>query len=189
MRLWTGRLGSRSLHGRIAHRFSRSESRQRVLAYRQGLPGSVERKNGWQLAEYAGGRHAGRGAAVAGGPPAHSSTRPAPAPTRTIFAQSVSSPRRTSSGGSAPQTRYTVGSRGLPPGTGAVGARDVPGAAAHHPIADNGAVRGNVGPIVDAAAVAGGDDIVFNSLDFSFPDTAAMKERAREAVMEDLKWR
>ena len=34
--------------------FSRSESRQRVLAYLQGLLGSVERKNGWQLAEYAG---------------------------------------------------------------------------------------------------------------------------------------
>ncbi len=51
---WIGRLGSRSLHGRIAHRFSRSESRQRVLAYLQGLLGSVERKNGWQLAEYAG---------------------------------------------------------------------------------------------------------------------------------------
>ena len=44
----------RALHGRIAHRFSRSESRQRVLAYLQGLLGSVERKNGWQLAEYAG---------------------------------------------------------------------------------------------------------------------------------------
>ena len=40
--------------GRIDHRFSRSESRQRVLAYLQGLLGSVERKNGWQLAEYAG---------------------------------------------------------------------------------------------------------------------------------------
>ena len=46
--------GLQELHGRIAHRFSRSESRQRVLAYLQGLLGSVERKNGWQLAEYAG---------------------------------------------------------------------------------------------------------------------------------------
>ena len=46
--------GLQALHGRIASRFSRSESRQRVLAYRQGLLGSVERKNGWQLAEYAG---------------------------------------------------------------------------------------------------------------------------------------
>ena len=46
--------GLQELHGRIAHRFSRSESRQRVLAYLQGLLGAVERKNGWQLAEYAG---------------------------------------------------------------------------------------------------------------------------------------
>ena len=46
--------GLQELHARIAHRFSRSESRQRVLAYLQGLLGSVERKNGWQLAEYAG---------------------------------------------------------------------------------------------------------------------------------------
>ena len=47
-------VGLQELHGRIARRFSRSESRQRVLAYLQGLLGSVERKNGWQLAEYAG---------------------------------------------------------------------------------------------------------------------------------------
>ena len=46
--------GLQALHGRIASRFRRSESRQRVLAYLQGLLGSVERKNGWQLAEYAG---------------------------------------------------------------------------------------------------------------------------------------
>ena len=46
--------GLQALHGRIAHRFSRSESRQRALAYLKGLLGSVERKNGWQLAEYAG---------------------------------------------------------------------------------------------------------------------------------------
>ena len=46
--------GLQELHARISHRFSRSESRQRVLAYLQGLLGSVERKNGWQLAEYAG---------------------------------------------------------------------------------------------------------------------------------------
>ena len=46
--------GLEALHGRIASRFSRSESRQRVLAYLKGLLGSVERKNGWQLAEYAG---------------------------------------------------------------------------------------------------------------------------------------
>lgn len=42
------------LCGRLARRFSRSECRQRVLAYPQGLSGSVDRKNGWQLAEYAG---------------------------------------------------------------------------------------------------------------------------------------
>ena len=47
-------VGLQALHGRIASRFSRSESRQRALAYLQGLLGSVERKNGWQLAEYAG---------------------------------------------------------------------------------------------------------------------------------------
>ena len=46
--------GLQALHARIALRFSRSESRQRVLAYLKGLLGSVERKNGWQLAEYAG---------------------------------------------------------------------------------------------------------------------------------------
>ena len=46
--------GLQALHERISYRFSRSESRQRVLAYLQGLLGSVERKNGWQLAEYAG---------------------------------------------------------------------------------------------------------------------------------------
>lgn len=46
--------GLQELHARIVHRFSRSEYRQRVLAYLQGLLGSVERKNAWQLAEYAG---------------------------------------------------------------------------------------------------------------------------------------
>ena len=38
--------GFQALHARIALRFNRSESRQRVLAYLQGLLGSVERKNG-----------------------------------------------------------------------------------------------------------------------------------------------
>ena len=37
--------GLQELHARIVHRFSRSEYRQRVLAYLQGLLGSVERKN------------------------------------------------------------------------------------------------------------------------------------------------
>src|SRR5207248_1130580 len=35
-------------------RFARSESRQRALAYLRGLLSGVERKNGWQLAEFAG---------------------------------------------------------------------------------------------------------------------------------------
>jgi SRSO17 transposase len=39
---------------RIETRFSRSEPRQRAVAYLQGLLSSVERKNGWQLAEQAG---------------------------------------------------------------------------------------------------------------------------------------
>ena len=44
----------RALHERIAGRFRRPEAHQRTLAYLQGLLGPVERKNGWQLAEYAG---------------------------------------------------------------------------------------------------------------------------------------
>src|SRR5215208_652067 len=39
------------LHGRIAHRFARSEARERVRRYLRGLLGRAERKNGWQLAE------------------------------------------------------------------------------------------------------------------------------------------
>ena len=46
--------GLQALHERIADRFGRREPRRRALAYLQGLLGSVERKNGWQLAEYAG---------------------------------------------------------------------------------------------------------------------------------------
>ena len=46
--------GLQALHRRIAGRFGRREPRQRALAYLKGLLGSVERKNGWQLAEYAG---------------------------------------------------------------------------------------------------------------------------------------
>src|SRR5215831_14409646 len=41
------------LHARIASRFARAEPRRRVLRYLQGLLSSVERKNGWQLAEHA----------------------------------------------------------------------------------------------------------------------------------------
>ena len=39
---------------RTAHRFARSEPRQRALAYLPGLLRLVERKNDWQLAECAG---------------------------------------------------------------------------------------------------------------------------------------
>ena len=39
------------LHGRIAHRFARSEARERVKRYLLGLLGRIERKNGWQMAE------------------------------------------------------------------------------------------------------------------------------------------
>jgi len=46
--------GLEALHARIANHFARTEPRQRVLAYLQGLLSSVERKNGWQLAEQAG---------------------------------------------------------------------------------------------------------------------------------------
>src|SRR6266446_6167189 len=42
------------LHARIAHHFARPEPRRRALAYLKGIVSSVERKNGWQLAEHAG---------------------------------------------------------------------------------------------------------------------------------------
>jgi SRSO17 transposase len=41
---------------RIAPRFGRVERRRRARAYLQGLPASVERKNGWRPAEAAGDR-------------------------------------------------------------------------------------------------------------------------------------
>ncbi|SRR6266487_5633213 len=41
------------LHARIAPHFARPEPRRRALSYLQGLLSSVERKNGWQLAEQA----------------------------------------------------------------------------------------------------------------------------------------
>jgi len=41
------------LHTRIAPRFVRPEPRRRALAYLQGIVSSIERKNGWQLAEHA----------------------------------------------------------------------------------------------------------------------------------------
>jgi SRSO17 transposase len=43
--------GVAELHGRIAHRFARSEVRERARRYLVGLLERVERKNGWQLAE------------------------------------------------------------------------------------------------------------------------------------------
>lgn len=39
------------LYERIAHRFARTEVRERLRRYMLGLLGRVERKNGWQLAE------------------------------------------------------------------------------------------------------------------------------------------
>jgi SRSO17 transposase len=47
-------VGLEAIHTRISHHFARSEPRQRTLAYLKGLLGNVERKNGWQLAEYGG---------------------------------------------------------------------------------------------------------------------------------------
>jgi SRSO17 transposase len=46
--------GLEAIHAHIAHHFVRSEPRRRALAYLKGLLGPVERKNGWQLAEYVG---------------------------------------------------------------------------------------------------------------------------------------
>jgi SRSO17 transposase len=46
---WTDAVAD--LHGRIAHRFARSEVRERARRYLVGLLERVERKNGWQLAE------------------------------------------------------------------------------------------------------------------------------------------
>jgi RHS repeat-associated protein len=49
---WT--TGWDEIQARIGPRFARSEQRQRVRRYVQGLLSPVERKNGWQLAEHAG---------------------------------------------------------------------------------------------------------------------------------------
>src|ERR671928_2122455 len=46
---WTDAVAD--LHARIAHRFARSEVRERARRYLVGLLERVERKNGWQLAE------------------------------------------------------------------------------------------------------------------------------------------
>jgi SRSO17 transposase len=42
------------LHARIAYLFARPEPRRHLFAYLQGLLSPTERKNCWQLAEYAG---------------------------------------------------------------------------------------------------------------------------------------
>ena len=42
------------LHESLAGLFRRAEPRQRSLAYLKGLLGTVDRKNGWQLAEWIG---------------------------------------------------------------------------------------------------------------------------------------
>ncbi len=50
-------LGERELEGlheRLGMLFKRPEPRQRALAYLRGLLSPVERKNGWQLAEWIG---------------------------------------------------------------------------------------------------------------------------------------
>jgi SRSO17 transposase len=49
---WTA--GWDEIQERIGPRFARSEQRQRVRRYVEGLRSPVERKNGWQLAEQAG---------------------------------------------------------------------------------------------------------------------------------------
>lgn len=50
--LWSE--GIAGLHARFAHRFGRSEPRERALDYLQGLVASLERKNGWRLAKQVG---------------------------------------------------------------------------------------------------------------------------------------
>ena len=42
------------VRGRLGPRFARSEVRARLELYLRGLLAGVERKNGWQLAEFAG---------------------------------------------------------------------------------------------------------------------------------------
>ena len=57
--------GIEKVHECIAGRFRRPEPRRRALEYLQGLLSSVERKNGWQLAEQAGDATPDGGAAPA----------------------------------------------------------------------------------------------------------------------------
>src|SRR5712664_3269971 len=51
--VWRWAKALEQLHARIAPHFARPEPRRRALAYLQGLLSSIERKNGWQLAEHA----------------------------------------------------------------------------------------------------------------------------------------
>jgi SRSO17 transposase len=46
--------GLEDLGARISSRFTRSEPRERAVAYMRGLMSHIPRKNGWQLAEYVG---------------------------------------------------------------------------------------------------------------------------------------
>ncbi|BAU82075.1 transposase [Streptomyces laurentii] len=46
--------GIAGLHARFAHRFGRSEPRERALDYLQGLIAPLEKKNGWTLSEQVG---------------------------------------------------------------------------------------------------------------------------------------
>lgn len=52
LKVWTS--GLDALFARVAGRFGRVEPRRQARAYVTGLLASVERKNGWQLAEAAG---------------------------------------------------------------------------------------------------------------------------------------
>src|SRR5512133_666476 len=52
VREWAGQL--RGVGDLLGQRFARSEPRERVRGYVRGLLSEVERKNGWQLAEWAG---------------------------------------------------------------------------------------------------------------------------------------
>jgi SRSO17 transposase len=49
---WTEYL--EDLHARIAHRFHRSEVRERIRRYFRGLLSDTRRKNGWRMAEATG---------------------------------------------------------------------------------------------------------------------------------------
>jgi SRSO17 transposase len=52
--VWKWGLELERLHARIAPCFARPEPRQRALTYLKGIVSSIQRKNGWQLAEHAG---------------------------------------------------------------------------------------------------------------------------------------